>query len=92
MTRKELYAEVKKYNLSRQILMEYGNNFTRVPSMVLEDYIRIAKEKETKKVTKPSKLSEKSANLKEAFVTLVTKLRNYRILSDANVSEILEKV
>lgn len=91
MTRKELYDEIKKYNIAPLIRRERGN-YTNLPNFVLEDYINIVKadlKKKTpynKPISSPNKDVEK---LKNAFVALVNKLSNYRIISPAHASDIL---
>lgn len=57
MTRKELYAAIKKYNLQDTVKELYNLNFTNVPSDYLEAVIKEAKR--TKKVEKP-KATEKT--------------------------------
>lgn len=92
MTRNDLYAEVKKYNLQKTILHEYGKNFTNVPSFVLADYIAIAKKDAAKTAAKcVNKVTQKDNcdKLKNAFVALVSQLKCYRILSDSHAANIL---
>lgn len=89
MTRNDLYNLIKKYNLQKTILHEYGKNFTNVPSFVLAEYVEIAKNDEAQKKCCKNKGLDDAANLKKAFVALVSQLHNYRILSDCHAAEIL---
>lgn len=90
MTRKEIYAEVKKYGLAELILNECGDNYTRIPNLVLLEYVKIAKNKIAKKSVKVEKPSSKElSNLKNAFVELIAYLSNYRVISVDKASEIL---
>lgn len=84
MTRKEIYAEIQKYNVAPLIRRERGN-YTNLSNQALLDYIEIAKKDLLKKNVK----APSTDNFKEAFIKLVTTLKNYRIISDYNASQIL---
>lgn len=84
MDRKQIYEEIKKYNLAPIIRKERGN-YTNLPNYVLIDYINIIKKELASKNSTPSS----SSNLDKAFVSLVSTLKNKRLLSEYDASKIL---
>lgn len=40
MTRKEIYAELEKYNLKEAVKSEYSKNYTNIPNYILEEFLQ----------------------------------------------------
>lgn len=88
MTRQEIYAKIKEYNLQETIKTTCDRNFTQVDSTTLIGFIKLHEEalEETKK---PKKQTEKQAPKKCACEKLVEILKKKHILLDSEVTYIL---
>ena len=99
MTRKEIYSKIKSMNLAEEVKKTYGDNYTRVSSKNLEEFIasksKKASKPSTKKVDKkPVKavkpvLTGKPVDLKEAFVKLISVLTSVGVLGKQDADFIL---
>lgn len=101
MTRKELYSKVKELNAADAIKDTFGDNFTRVSSANLEDFLKGFKKKPTsvKKKSEKSKSSGKSnhtTSMKEvkgtgsAIVKLLSILQVKKVLTAQEAEEVAE--
>lgn len=87
LDRNELYKKLKALNLQDKIKEIYGKNFTRVSSAELNNLI----DKEEKLISISTKAISKSKDesLTQVVFKLVTKLRQIRVISEADVNYIL---
>lgn len=95
MTRKEVYAQIKKLNLEEAVKKAFGRNFTQCTTVLLVDFINkstASKKKKTCNYT-ASTLTEKSKQKTiEAVVgDLISVLCDKRILLHSEVDKILFK-
>ena len=100
MSRKELYDKIKELGLADAIKKKFGDNYTRVSSSNLENFIKAhlkcdKKEKKEEvvvdKVTEaPSKIPSNPKCCKEAIIKLVSILQTKRIITAKEAEEVVE--
>lgn len=86
MSRKELYAKVKKLGAADAIKTKFGDNYTRVSNIDLEDFLRGFGKKTTKKEAAPKK--EATSSCKEAMIKLLSTLQAKRALTAKEAEEV----
>lgn len=98
LDRNELYKKLKALNLQDKIKEIYGKNFTQVSSAELNKLIiatideeDLEEELSVKPIAEPKKAISKSKDesLTQVVFKLVTKLRQIRVISEADVNYIL---
>ena len=89
MSRKELYAKVKKLGVADAIKTKFGDNYTRVSNANLEDFLRGFGKKITKKESAFKKEKKKATgSCKEAMVKLLSTLQAKRALIAKEAEEV----
>lgn len=90
MSRKELYNEVKKLGAADAIKAKFGDNYTRVSSASLEEFLKGFGKKPTKKEVAPKESKEKmgTCSCKEAIVKLLSTLQAKRALTAKEAEEV----
>ena len=89
MSRKELYALVKKLGAADAIKTKFGDNYTRVSNANLEDFLKGFGKKTTKKeAASKKKKKEATCSCKEAMVKLLSTLQAKRALTAKEAEEV----
>ena len=88
MTRKEIYAQIKKLNLEEVVKNACGKNYTQVSNIELECFISRAKSIEAVKKLKSQDTSSKKP-LEKVVVDLIKVLQKKHVLLDFEVQTIL---
>ena len=86
MNRKEIYAQIKKYNLQDEIKKICGDNYTRVSSFALNDIITKYLSYQKKECVQKQEVIK--IPTQEAFNKLVEVLKKKHILLDSEVNYI----
>lgn len=94
MTRKEIYSKIKAMNLADEICKTFGDNFTRVSSNKLEDFIakkqNCCKKSVKKNVKKNIKKNEATASIKDIVIRIVSTLQGNKLIDNKDAKFILE--
>lgn len=94
MTRKEVFAKIRELQLEDAVKTKYGKNYTLISNTDLEAMIA-EKEQSTEKLVEESAMENPGnvdCSIVVAFVTLVSRLRANRILSQEDADAILSYI
>lgn len=94
MTRKEVFAKIRDLQLEDAVKTKYGKNYTLISSADLEEMI-IEKEQSVEKPVEESAMENPNNTdcpIVVAFVSLVSRLRANRILSQEDADAILSYI
>ena len=86
MTRKEIYAKIKEFNLSEEVKKQFGDNYTRVPSDKLEALINSKTSK--KKTTSIQETKNEATNVEAALFYLSSLLLSKRVITRTEADQI----
>lgn len=98
MSRKELYDKIKELGLADAVKRKFGDNYTRVSSSNLEEFIKAHLEND-KKGKKKEAIVEKAADnslktssdhkcCKEALIKLISTLQTNRVITAKEAEEV----
>lgn len=98
MTRKELYNKVKELGVADAIKAKFGDNFTRISSANLEDFLKNFKEpKEIKKKSDSTENTVKDTikeakSTSNAIIKLLTILQTKRVITAKEAEEVAKEL
>ena len=87
MIRSELYDKIRELNAASAIKDEFGDNYTRIPNVALEEFLKGFRRK-TKTATS-SKKAVPSGSYEKALIKLVSTLQYKNVLTYKEAEEVL---